>query len=75
MEHWERRGNLTNIFCPTQIIWGEHDRTYKWPQVEQLWKQIPEVSLAVIPACAHAVHMEKPELFNQVVIDFLERAR
>ncbi|WP_367646642.1 alpha/beta fold hydrolase [Ruegeria arenilitoris] len=37
-----------------------------------LWQEIPKTSLAVVPGCAHAVHAEKPELFQRLVSDFLE---
>lgn len=71
MERWSREDNLASITCPTQIIWGEYDRTYKWQQIEQLWRQIPKASLAVLPRCAHIAHLEKPLLFNQILADFL----
>ena len=29
------------------------------------------LSLAVVPGCAHAVHLEKPDLFNLLLADFL----
>lgn len=71
MASWSRTDNLSNISCPTQIIWGEADRTYLWPQVEELWNTIPNVSLAVMPQCSHAAHMEKPDLFNLILSDFI----
>ena len=71
MQAWSRIENLDNISCPTLIIWGEEDRTYHWPQIEQLRNTIPNASLAVLPGCSHAAHMEKPEIFNAVLIDFL----
>ncbi len=71
MENWSRTENLPNISCPTLIIWGEADRTYRWPQINELWTKIPDASLAVLPGCAHAAHMEKPALFNLVLGDFL----
>ncbi len=69
--NWSRTENLANIFCPTLIIWGEQDRSYAWHQIEQLWCTIPSASLAVVPGSAHAVHLEKPDIFNALVADFL----
>jgi 2-hydroxy-6-oxonona-2,4-dienedioate hydrolase len=69
--NWSRVENLPNIRCPVLIIWGEHDRSYAWPQIEQFWRTIPGASLAVVPGCAHAVHLEKPQLFNMLIGDFL----
>ena len=73
MKAWSRVENLPKISCPVLIIWGEADRTYRWPKIEELWTTIPNASLAVLPNCSHAAHMEKPELFNQVTDDFLGR--
>jgi pimeloyl-ACP methyl ester carboxylesterase len=33
---------------------------------------IPKSELAVIPGTSHAVPTEKPELFNRIVLDFLQ---
>lgn len=68
---WSRSADLGAIACPTLIVWGEHDRSYAWHQIELLWRNIPNASLAVVPGCAHAVHMEKPALFNALLGDFL----
>lgn len=71
MRSWSRVDDLPAIPCPTLIVWGEADRTYGWPQIEQLWRNVPRASLAVVPGCAHAVHLEKPEIFNALLADFL----
>ena len=71
LETWSRRDNLEKISCPTLILWGEHDRTYRWSQIHELWSQIPDSHLAALPNCAHAVHLEKELIFNALVADFL----
>ncbi len=71
MESWSGVAYLAHIKSPTLIIWGDSDRTYKWSQLEQLWNQIPAAQLGVMPACAHAAHLEKPHLFNRMLMDFL----
>lgn len=71
MEGWSGEDNLKAFNSKTLVIWGDRDRTYSWPQVERLWHSIPDAALAVVPGCAHAVHMEKPELFNPLLLDFL----
>lgn len=71
MEHWDGRDALPAIKSPTLVVWGDKDRSYSWPQPEALWKNIGECSLAVVPGCAHNVHMEKPDLFNRLLGDFL----
>ncbi|WP_245538098.1 alpha/beta fold hydrolase [Roseobacter litoralis] len=72
MQSWSGQPDLPSIRSETLILWGDRDRTYPWSQTEILWQSIPHVHLAVVPGCAHAVHMEKPALFNATLKDFLE---
>lgn len=71
MEGWSGVAALENIMTPTLVLWGDGDRAYDWSQPEQLWREIANARLAVIPGCAHAVHLEKPQLFNAMLEDFL----
>ena len=71
MPGWSGVQHLPRIASETLVIWGDGDRTYPWTQIETLWQTIPNTQLAVVPGCAHAVHMERPELFNTIVDEFL----
>jgi pimeloyl-ACP methyl ester carboxylesterase len=71
MRDWDGRNALARLKMPCRILWGDQDRSYKWPQVETLWTGITGAELAVIPGASHAAHMEKPALFNALVQDFL----
>ncbi|MBC8269508.1 MAG: alpha/beta hydrolase [Rhodospirillaceae bacterium] len=71
MDTWSGKAELPHIKSPTLVLWGDGDRTYPWSQPEQLWKEIPNTNLAVVPGCAHAVHLEKPDIFNAVLMDFI----
>lgn len=71
MEGWDGRDRLASIGSPTLVVWGETDRTYGWPLIEALWRSIPGASLAVLPTCSHALHLERPALFHALVLDFL----
>lgn len=73
MESWDGREHLGRIEQATLVIWGESDRTYGWSQIEMLWHCIPRASLAVLPACAHAVHLERNKLFCTLLVEFLVR--
>ncbi|MEM6407700.1 MAG: alpha/beta fold hydrolase [Pseudomonadota bacterium] len=72
MEHWDGRPALKSISAPTLIIWGEHDRSYNWAQIEELWRSIAKASLCVLPNCSHLAHLESPDIFSQVLLSFLE---
>jgi len=71
MDTWSGLTRLAHINSGTLVLWGDGDRTYPWEQPERLWKEIPNSLLAVVPGCAHAVHLEKPGLFNAILLDFL----
>jgi pimeloyl-ACP methyl ester carboxylesterase len=71
MQSWSGVDFLPHIKPDTLVIWGDGDRTYPWSQIERLWQTIPAARLAVVPGCAHAVHLEKPFLFNPLLPDFL----
>lgn len=71
MESWDGRTHLETLSMPTLIVWGDTDRSYRWSQVEEMWKKIPDVKLSVIPGASHAAHLEKPHLFNSLLDDFL----
>jgi 2-hydroxy-6-oxonona-2,4-dienedioate hydrolase len=71
MESWDGREHLGRIQQATLIIWGESDRSYSWSQIEMLWRGIPRASLAVLPACAHALHLERSALFCTLLVEFL----
>jgi pimeloyl-ACP methyl ester carboxylesterase len=71
MADWDGRPALKSLEMPTLVVWGHDDRSYRWPQVESLWKNLPNATLSVIPGAAHAAHLEKPKLFQAIVEDFL----
>ncbi len=71
MRDWSGEAFLAAIEVPTLVLWGDRDRTYAWPQTETIWQTIPNCSLAVVPGCAHAVHLEEAEIFNRLVTKFL----
>jgi pimeloyl-ACP methyl ester carboxylesterase len=71
MQGWSGQDNLARISHQTLVIWGDHDRTYAWEQAENLWRSIERADLAVVPHCAHAVHLENPSVFNLLLSQFL----
>ena len=70
-EQWSGVEYLSEIFTPTLVLWGSHDRSYQWSQPCKLWCGIKNADLAVVPVAAHAVHLEAPEIFENLVMRFL----
>jgi pimeloyl-ACP methyl ester carboxylesterase len=67
MEGWDGRSYLGSLQVPTQLIWGDKDQSYKFDQIQTLWRGIPDCSLAVIPNASHAAHLEQPAIFREVM--------
>ena len=74
MQAWSGQAVLPSLEPETLVLWGDADRTYPWAQTKLLWKTIPRANLAVVPGCAHAVHLETPRAFNGIVRDYLYRS-
>ena len=70
-KNWNGVNTLKNIKNDTLIIWGDQDKSYNLEQVQTLEKNITNSKLVVIKNCAHNVHLEQPEYFNNTVRDFL----
>jgi len=68
MQAWDGRAALGKLQMPTQLIWGEHDRSYNFEQVQVLWRGIANCSLAVIPRASHAAHLEQPVIFREIML-------
>jgi len=73
MKNWNGVNNLKNIRNKTLIIWGDQDKAYNYKQVETLNSNIPDSELKIVEGCSHNVHLEKPDEFNKIVVEFLRR--
>ena len=66
-------GRLSEIHVPTLIIVGSEDVEFILSIADKLEKDIVGAKKVVVPHTAHHLNMEKPQEFNRVVIDFLEK--
>ena len=66
-------GRLSEIHVPTLIIVGGEDVEFILSIANKLERDIVGAKKVVIPRTAHHLNMEKPQEFNRVVIDFLEK--
>lgn len=62
---------LHEIHAPTLAIIGDQDLLTVQMTVDKLATEIPGARKAVIHGAAHVPNMERPEEFNQLVLDFL----
>jgi pimeloyl-ACP methyl ester carboxylesterase len=71
MARWDVGERLGELSVPVLVICGDADRSTAPDQSYRLWEGIPDSQLCVVPGCAHNVHLERPELFSQIVLEFL----
>ena len=62
---------LADITAPTLILYGDKDVHDVRAAAAPLAAAIPHARLAVIPDAAHLPQMERPEVFNEIVLTFL----
>jgi len=63
--------HLSEIHIPTLIIVGDADVVAILVQAQILESSISGAKKVVIPNTAHHLNMEEPEMFNNIVLDFL----
>ena len=62
---------LPRLRVPTLIIWGGQDQIVPVECAELYQRAIPGSRLEIIDGCGHFPHLEKPDEFTRLVIDFL----
>ena len=63
--------DLKLIKNDTLIVWGDQDKSYNFEQIQTLKDNIFNSTLTIFKGCAHNTHLEKPEEFNRIVLNFL----
>lgn len=64
---------LSEITEPTLIIWGEHDTWVAPANGERLLVGLPDAELAIVPDSGHLPMEERPDMFNTLLLSFLEK--
>lgn len=67
----EHKLHLFNI--PTLLVWGIQDAVTPIWVGEKFNELIKDSELVKVDACGHAPMMEKPDIFNEVLEDFINR--
>jgi pimeloyl-ACP methyl ester carboxylesterase len=61
---------LTNVAAPTLVLLGDDD-LLTVEHAAAMQRTLPDAQLAVVPGTSHALPMEKPEVVNRLIQDFL----
>jgi len=73
LKNWNGVKTLKNIKNETLIVWGDQDKSYNFEQIQTLKQNIVNSILSIFNGCAHNVHLEKSEEFNNTVLKFLNK--
>jgi pimeloyl-ACP methyl ester carboxylesterase len=65
-------GQLQSIEAPVWIVDGDHDEAIRREHTEYLAATIPHAGLMILPSTSHFAFLQDPELFNRVLIRFLD---
>ncbi|CAN5863696.1 alpha/beta hydrolase [soil metagenome] len=65
---------LSEISAPTLVMIGDLDRPVMRSAADFMAQRIPNAHKLVISGTAHLPNMEQPDLFNKLVLDFLQQA-
>jgi pimeloyl-ACP methyl ester carboxylesterase len=61
---------LARVSAPTLVLLGDDD-ILTIEHAAAIQRALPDSQLAVVPGASHALPMEKPELVNRLILDFL----
>lgn len=62
---------LPDIEVPTLLVWGNNDLITPPDVAEEFRDRIPNAELHFIDRCGHAPMIERPEEFNEIMLEFL----
>jgi 3-oxoadipate enol-lactonase len=71
----DSRMQLEDIGIPTLVIVGSEDTVTPLEDAQIMASTIPNAKLEIIPGAGHLSNLEQPELFNRVLLEFLEPFR
>ena len=70
---FDLRAQLPALRCPTLVIAGDRDTTVALAAKEEQQRLIPGAQLVVVADSGHATPYDQADLFNQKVMDFIQK--
>src|SRR5204863_6663619 len=68
---YDFRERLTEIGCPTLIVWGTEDMLVPSSDADEFERLIPRSRKLVFRDTGHMAMLERPQTFNDCMIEFL----
>jgi pimeloyl-ACP methyl ester carboxylesterase len=72
-EDFPEAEELRALATPTLIIHGDRDRRFPVAVPTALYDLLPDAELCILPQTGHVPPVERPDWFNAIVLNFLDR--
>jgi abhydrolase domain-containing protein 14 len=68
----KEKSKLSNLDVPVLLVWGDHDRVFPLDEYGKPLKEtLPRAKLLVMEKAGHGAYLDKPDEFNEILIEFL----
>jgi pimeloyl-ACP methyl ester carboxylesterase len=68
---YDFRDRLSQIRCPTLVVWGAEDMLVPRRDADEYERVIPQARKVVFEDTGHSPMMERPQTFNDLLMEFL----
>ena len=71
----QEKSKLSGLDIPVLLVWGESDRVFPLDEYGKPLKEtLPRAKLLVLKQAGHGAYLDKPDEFNELLLDFLSEA-
>jgi abhydrolase domain-containing protein 14 len=68
----QEKSKLSDLDIPVLLVWGERDRVFPLDEYgKPLKERLPRAKLLVLKQAGHGAYLDKPDEFNEILLDFL----
>jgi pimeloyl-ACP methyl ester carboxylesterase len=64
---------LERITCPVLVLNGEGEPKSTFRHTAEILRRVPQAEAKIVPGARHAMNLEQPEAFNQLVEEFIHQ--
>src|SRR5262249_30337462 len=68
---YDFRDRLTEVKVPVLLVWGREDNLVPVEDADEFERLVPDAREVTCEATRHVPMLERPQAFNDVVVDFL----
>jgi pimeloyl-ACP methyl ester carboxylesterase len=71
---YDFRDRLEDVKVPVLLVWGEDDNLVPVEDADEFERLIPDARKVILDDTGHVAMLERPETFNDLVVEFLDVA-